>query len=65
MKQVKGKISLNIVYAANRLDIGLWHFPLLLQTLVSLLFTPPLPSNPTSHQLSHKELFLLFVTITI
>ena len=43
------------------LNIGLGHFPLLLQNLVSLLFTPPLPSNPISHQLSHREGFYLLV----
>ena len=31
---------------------------LILQTLVSLLFTPPLPSNPISHQLSHRKDFI-------
>ena len=32
-------------------------------SLVSLLFTPPLPSNPISHQLSHREGFF-FTCIT-
>ena len=29
----------------------------------SMLFTPPLPSNPISHQLSHREGFYLLVYI--
>ena len=38
------------------LNIGLFHFPLL--EPCSFLFTPPLPSNPICHQLSHRECFL-------
>ena len=46
------------------LNIGLFHFSLSFN-LVSLLFTPPLPSNPIYHQLYHRECFYILVSLLL
>ena len=43
------------------LTVGLFHFPLLLDPCFLPFYTPPLPSNPICHQLSHRECFFIYL----